>query len=186
MTSTSTFQGLEDKPNSRVLRPPGGSSSNIFGAPEDVLSSKPHRMASNIFGPPEETSLLPKRSNPPGGKSSGIFSESDPLSSQPHPVPAVGKNSDIFGEPVTSTVVRTHPNKPKDADLFSGDTNEELKAAEHGEQESEERKEESQAHVKEKPKEPTVDDHEPHLGPRPRSHNKVTQPPGGRSTLSLF
>uniref|UniRef100_UPI00398F12E2 jupiter microtubule associated homolog 2 n=1 Tax=Pristiophorus japonicus TaxID=55135 RepID=UPI00398F12E2 len=175
MTSTSTFQGLENRPNSsRVLRPPGGGSSNIFGT-TDVTSSKPHKMASNIFGPPEETSL-PKRSNPPGGKGSGIFSEPDPVSSQPRNVPAGAKSSDIFGESVASTAVLSHPNKPKDANLFS-DANEELK--EH-EQENEETEDD------ENTKEPTVDDHEPHLGPRPRSHNKVTQPPGGRSTLSLF
>ncbi|XP_067912411.1 jupiter microtubule associated homolog 2 isoform X2 [Heterodontus francisci] len=173
MTSTSTFQGLEDKPNSRVLQPPGGGSSNIFGA-TDVPSSKPHKMASNIFGPPEETSL-PKRSNPPGGKSSGIFSESEPASSQSH---ADKKSSDLFGEPIPPAAVRAHPNKPKDANLFSSEADEELKAAEHEKQESEK--------DEEKPKEPTVDDHEPHLGPRPRSHNKVTQPPGGRSTFSLF
>ncbi|XP_078415195.1 jupiter microtubule associated homolog 2 [Cetorhinus maximus] len=178
MTSTSTFQGLEDKPNSsRVLRPPGGGSSNIFGVP-DAPSTKPHKMASNIFGPPEETSL-PKRSNPPGGKSSGIFGESESVSSQSDAVSADKQSNDIFGEPVAPTVVRVHPNKPKDANIFSSDADEELKADEHGKQESEEKDEE-------KPKEPTVDDHEPHLGPRPRSHNKVTQPPGGKSTFSLF
>ncbi|CAG5121895.1 unnamed protein product [Candidula unifasciata] len=34
MTTTHTFQGLntDNKPSSRVLNPPGGSSSNIFGA----------------------------------------------------------------------------------------------------------------------------------------------------------
>ncbi|XP_060696105.1 jupiter microtubule associated homolog 2 [Hemiscyllium ocellatum] len=179
MTSTSTFQGLQDKPNSsRVLKPPGGGSSNIFGA-TDVSSSKPHKMASNIFGPPEETSL-PKRSNPPGGKTSGIFSESEPVSSQQCAASTHNnKNNDIFGEPIAPATVRVHPNKPKDANIFSSDADEELKDEEHGE-ESEEKK------AEEKPKEPTVDDHEPHLGPRPRSHNKVTQPPGGKSTLSLF
>ncbi|XP_043568000.1 jupiter microtubule associated homolog 2 [Chiloscyllium plagiosum] len=178
MTSTSTFQGLQDKPNSsRVLKPPGGGSSNIFGAP-DVSSSKPHKMASNIFGPPEETSL-PKRSNPPGGKASGIFSESEPVSSQQCAASTPNNNSDIFGEPIAPATVRVHPNKPKDANIFSSDADEELKDEEHGE-ESEEKKDE------EKQKEPAVDDHEPHLGPRPRSHNKVTQPPGGKSTLSLF
>ncbi|XP_051877163.1 jupiter microtubule associated homolog 2 isoform X2 [Pristis pectinata] len=183
MTSTSTFQGLEDRPNSRVLKPPGGGSSNIFGVPEEP-PSKPHKMASNIFGPPEEISL-PKRSNPPGGKDSGIFSEANPVPSQQSAIPASGKSTDIFGGPAPSTAVRAHPNKPKDTNIFSGydDENDEVKAAEQGEQ-SEEKDEEKQ--MKEKPKEPTVDDHEPRLGPRPRSHNKVTQPPGGRSTFSLF
>ncbi|XP_069761291.1 jupiter microtubule associated homolog 2 isoform X3 [Narcine bancroftii] len=177
MTSTSTFQGLENRPNSRVLKPPGGGSTNLFEAPEEP-SSKPHKMASNIFGPPEEISL-PKRSNPPGGKDSGIFSEANPVPSQPSTIPTCGKSSDIFGEPVPSHVVPVHPNKPKqDTNIFLGygEENDELKARESDEEKQ----------MKEKPKEPTVDDHEPRLGPRPRSHNKVTQPPGGRSTLSLF
>jgi hypothetical protein len=33
---------------------------------------------------------------------------------------------------------------------------------------------------------PTVDSHEPRLGPRPRSHNKVLNPPGGKSSLSFY
>jgi len=35
MTSTSVFKGsFGEKPSSRVIRPPGGGSSNIFGVPE--------------------------------------------------------------------------------------------------------------------------------------------------------
>lgn len=39
MTTTDVFQGMGDdaKPSSRVLRPPGGGSSNIFGGGEDPL-----------------------------------------------------------------------------------------------------------------------------------------------------
>ncbi|XP_059835261.1 jupiter microtubule associated homolog 2-like isoform X1 [Hypanus sabinus] len=112
MTSTSTFQGLENRPNSsRVLKPPGGGSSNIFSALEEP-ASKPHKMASNIFGPPEEISV-PKRSNPPGGKDSGIFSEPSPVPSQQSTIPAGGRSTEVFGEPAPPTAVRTHPNKPK-------------------------------------------------------------------------
>lgn len=52
----------------RVLRPPGGGSSNLFGGFEDdaAASRKPHKMASNIFGTPEQPESGPKRSNPPG------------------------------------------------------------------------------------------------------------------------
>lgn len=52
----------------RVLRPPGGGSSNIFGGYEDDAgaSRKPNKMASNVFAPPEPTESAPKRNNPPG------------------------------------------------------------------------------------------------------------------------
>lgn len=33
---------------------------------------------------------------------------------------------------------------------------------------------------------PTGDSHEPRLGPRPRSHNKVLNPPGGKSSISFY
>ncbi|NWY05942.1 JUPI2 protein, partial [Nothoprocta ornata] len=98
----------------RVLKPPGGGSSNLFGNAEEVSSSsRPHRMASNIFGASEEPQNIPKRTNPPGGKESGIFE--DPSLAQPRPRvnPPGGKTSDIFGSPVSTSVVRAHPNKPK-------------------------------------------------------------------------
>lgn len=52
----------------RVLRPPGGGSSNLFGGYEEDTSTsrRPNKMSSSIFGPPEETQGSPKRSNPPG------------------------------------------------------------------------------------------------------------------------
>ncbi|XP_016119782.1 hematological and neurological expressed 1-like protein, partial [Sinocyclocheilus grahami] len=33
---------------------------------------------------------------------------------------------------------------------------------------------------------PTGKDHEPRLGPRPRSHNKVLNPPGGKSSVVFY
>lgn len=33
---------------------------------------------------------------------------------------------------------------------------------------------------------PTEKDHEPRLGPRPRSHNKVLNPPGGKSSVVFY
>uniref|UniRef100_A0A8C9FDC0 Jupiter microtubule associated homolog 2 n=1 Tax=Pavo cristatus TaxID=9049 RepID=A0A8C9FDC0_PAVCR len=109
----------------RVLKPPGGGSSNLFGSAEEVSSSsKPHRMASNIFGASEEPQNLPKRTNPPGGKESGIFEDSGTAQPRPRLNPPGGKTSDIFGSPVSTSVVRAHPNKPKlgrgDADTHSG------------------------------------------------------------------
>lgn len=32
----------------------------------------------------------------------------------------------------------------------------------------------------------SLKDHEPHLGPRPRSHNKVLNPPGGKSSVVFY
>lgn len=52
----------------RVLQPPGGGSSNLFGGYEDdsAASRKPNKMASKVFAPPEQSQSVPKRSNPPG------------------------------------------------------------------------------------------------------------------------
>lgn len=52
----------------RVLQPPGGGSSNIFGGYEEdaVASRRPNKMASTIFAPAAEPQGGPKRSNPPG------------------------------------------------------------------------------------------------------------------------
>ncbi|XP_069129887.1 microtubule-associated protein Jupiter-like isoform X1 [Argopecten irradians] len=56
--STHTFQGLrDDKNSSRVLKPPGGGSSNLFGAPtptaaESASQSRSKQTSSNIFGDP--------------------------------------------------------------------------------------------------------------------------------------
>nr|KAF6489755.1 Jupiter microtubule associated-like protein 2 [Molossus molossus] len=41
-------------------------------------------------------------------------------------------------------------------------------------------------HVQEPQPMPAVDSHEPRLGPRPRSHNKVLNPPGGKSSISFY
>ncbi len=35
-------------------------------------------------------------------------------------------------------------------------------------------------------RQPPEKDHEPHLGPRPRSHNKVLNPPGGKSSVVFY
>lgn len=51
----------------RVLQPPGGGSSNLFGGYEDdTASRRPNKMASKVFAPPEEPQSVPRRSNPPG------------------------------------------------------------------------------------------------------------------------
>lgn len=56
MTSTEIRQGYnESKPSSRVLKPPGGGGSNIFGpaAQSSSTQSKVNRMESNVFKEPE-------------------------------------------------------------------------------------------------------------------------------------
>ncbi|XP_044289221.1 jupiter microtubule associated homolog 2 [Varanus komodoensis] len=199
------FQGPESdaaKPSSRVLKPPGGASSNLFGSPEEVSASlRPHRMASNIFGGAEESQNFPKRTNPPGGKESGIFEGNKPNPSRQLTNPPGGKTSNIFGSPQPASTTKAHPNKPKDHSniLFDrGDSPQEPRSkatedqkprmegmSEKGELQKEN---ENRALPKESTKEPEpkVDDHEPRLGPRPRSHNKVLNPPGGKSSIAFY
>ena len=66
-----------NRPTSKVLRPPGGASSNIFGSePEPVAprNNNKRQQSSNIFGGGEETADQPKSSvKYPGGKGSNIF-----------------------------------------------------------------------------------------------------------------
>ncbi|KAF4092947.1 hypothetical protein AMELA_G00026500 [Ameiurus melas] len=208
MTSTNTFQGLEDgaKPSSRVLRPPGGGSSNIFGGYEDDggASRRPNKMASTIFGPPEDSQGGPKRSNPPGGKSSGIFAEPQASSPKRQPLPPVGAASNIFGGQESNLpTVKSHPNKPKD-NISLGSAVTVAAPAPQPKEPVEVKKEVAvtpqATPTKEAPppepvacqdaepssKQPSEKDHEPRLGPRPRSHNRVLNPPGGKSSVVFY
>lgn len=36
------------------------------------------------------------------------------------------------------------------------------------------------------PDETPLKNHEPHLGPKPRSHNRVLNPPGGKSSVAFY
>ncbi|XP_015283619.1 PREDICTED: hematological and neurological expressed 1-like protein [Gekko japonicus] len=186
------FQGPETdwaKPSSRGMKPPGGDSSNPFGCPEEVSSPlKPHRMASNIFGATEEPQNIPKKTNPPGGKDSDIFGGHRPNPSRHLTNPPGGKTSNIFGSPEPFSTVRAHPNKPKDHIMLCdrGDAPQERKPKAPEDQRPQ--VEDTYEPQKETPKEPgpKTEDHEPRLGPRPRSHNKVLNPPGGKSSLSFY
>uniref|UniRef100_A0A8C4SQP6 Jupiter microtubule associated homolog 2 n=2 Tax=Erpetoichthys calabaricus TaxID=27687 RepID=A0A8C4SQP6_ERPCA len=198
MTSTNTFQGLDEcsKPSSRVLRPPGGGSSNLFGnAEENTSTHKSNKMTSSIFAPPPEEPLSgPKRTNPPGGKDSGIFKEPESGQQQTRSQPPGGKTSNIFGESEASSVPRVHPNKPKDTGIFVGkkcEVNTEGVKPTVKPDEVQKPKQQEQAPApapsnKESEAQSNVDGHEPRLGPRPRSHNKVIQPPGGKSSVVFY
>ncbi|XP_022323209.2 uncharacterized protein LOC111124552 isoform X8 [Crassostrea virginica] len=52
MTTTSTFQGMgeDSKPSSRVLRPPGGGGSNIFGVEPVQRGGNTRPKSNDIFG----------------------------------------------------------------------------------------------------------------------------------------
>uniref|UniRef100_A0A8C2DU99 Jupiter microtubule associated homolog 2 n=3 Tax=Cyprinus carpio TaxID=7962 RepID=A0A8C2DU99_CYPCA len=206
MTSTNMFQGLDSsgKPSSRVLRPPGGGSSNLFGGYEEDTSAsrRPNKMSSSIFAPPEETRGGPRRSNPPGGKSSGIFGDPCAASTHGRAVPPGGASSNIFGgaESTPPSVKSQHPNKPKDnlsvgvpatpdppAPLPKKETAvKEVKAEPVTPQPTPEKEPPALApapapaanqNSEAATWQPTEKDHEPRLGPRPRSHNKVLNPP---------
>ncbi|XP_056263001.1 jupiter microtubule associated homolog 2 [Pseudoliparis swirei] len=216
MTSTNIFQGLDTgtKPSSRVLQPPGGGSSNLFGAYEDDSAAprRPNRMASKLFAPPEESQSAPKRSNPPGGKSSGIFGDPEPPARQQRHKAPGGPASDIFGAAESAPVLsRSHPNKPKDyLSLGPESVSSPAPEAKVSQPEVKEEvappapmpaKEEPAAvpapAVSEPPPSspsppkkthPTVEvkNHEPHLGPKHRSHNRVLNPPGGKSSVVFY
>ncbi|CAG9764311.1 unnamed protein product [Ceutorhynchus assimilis] len=49
MTSTNVFMGLADKNSSKVLKPPGGGHTDIFGAPEPPVRKNNGRNASSIL-----------------------------------------------------------------------------------------------------------------------------------------
>ena len=55
-----------NRPTSRVLAPPGGGSSNIFGGPEPVQARKanPQQQSCNIFGQPIVDHNQVKKSEP--------------------------------------------------------------------------------------------------------------------------
>ncbi|CAG5897630.1 unnamed protein product [Menidia menidia] len=210
MTSTNMFQGLDSgsKPSSRVLQPPGGGTSNLFGGYEEdaAPSRRANKMASKVFAPPEEPQTVFRRTNPPGGKSSGIFGEPEPVAQPQKPIPSRGQTSNIFGAAEGAhgqCPARGHPNKPKD-NLSVGPEPKppapEVKVSEPVVKEEPAPPpapvpvKEEPAAVPEPPKpnppsppdETDLKNHEPHLGPKPRSHNRVLNPPGGKSSVVFY
>ncbi|XP_071087129.1 jupiter microtubule associated homolog 1-like isoform X2 [Haliotis cracherodii] len=105
MTTTSNMCGLkeDEKPSSRVLRPPGGASSDIFGtsaAPTSAPRQQNQRNGSNIFGGPEEPS--PSRAQASNSSQSNLFGM------EPHVLAGKGRNQSKFnpitGEPYEDAV----------------------------------------------------------------------------------
>ncbi|KAL0993714.1 hypothetical protein UPYG_G00112300 [Umbra pygmaea] len=197
----------------RVLRPPGGGSSNLFGGYEEdsTPSRRPHKMASNLFAPPEpqEPQIVTRRTNPPGGKSSGIFCSPEAHAQQRRPVPPGGNTSNIFGGPESvPPSVKAHSNKPKDnisvgesatpvpeppaPQLKEDSLTEEVEGKATPPSPKPTKVVPEPAPLAQKPEpevtlsELSLKDHEPHLGPRPRSHNKVLNPPGGKSSVVFY
>ncbi|KAG2455570.1 JUPI2 protein, partial [Polypterus senegalus] len=129
-----------------------------------------------------------------GGKDSGIFKEPESGQQQTRSQPPGGKTSNIFGGSEASSVPRIHPNKPKDTGIFVGKKSEvntegvkpTVKPDEVQKPKQQELAPAPAPSNKESEAQSNVDDHEPRLGPRPRSHNKVIQPPGGKSSVVFY
>ncbi|KAM4026179.1 jupiter microtubule associated homolog 2 isoform 2-T2 [Anomaloglossus baeobatrachus] len=169
MTSTNTFTSLEKdgKPSSRVLKPPGGGSSCIFGNSEEVSA--------------------PKRQ---GGKTSGIFQDPAPVHSPARQNPPGGKVSGIFSEAQLPTSPKAHPNKPKDNISLKEETVKSPAPVPAVKADPPALAPEAKIPVAKEEKvsvpDPALAAHEPHLGPRPRCHNRVLNPPGGKSSVTFY
>ncbi|KAK6173048.1 hypothetical protein SNE40_016582 [Patella caerulea] len=105
MTSTGINQGLgdEQKPTSRVLRPPGGGASNIFGGEADP--------------PPKRQSQRAHVSQQPSqGQTKKLFGESDHVEKI---LPQTrGFYNPITGEAYEKTACSAPPPKPKPVDNY--------------------------------------------------------------------
>lgn len=115
-----------NRPTSKVLRPPGGQTSNIFGTePEGKVEGKKHwqqHKGSNIFAnddPPPQAPPVKTQ-----GKTSNIFG-SDPTP-QAAPAPAARASSNIFGD---EPAVHAKPAKPAPSNNIFGEAEEKTTAA---------------------------------------------------------
>ncbi|XP_030591531.1 jupiter microtubule associated homolog 2 isoform X2 [Archocentrus centrarchus] len=188
MTSTNMFQGLDtgSKPSSRVLQPPGGGSSNLFGGYEEdsAASRRPNKMASKVFAPPEEPQSAPRRTNPPGGPGSNIFGPADttPVQSPSRSYPNKPKDNLSVGPEPESPAKASQPEaKEETAPPAAPPAKEEPPAAAAVSAPSQ-----PECTPSSFPDETLLKNHEPHLGPKPRSHNRVLNPPGGKSSVVFY
>eukprot|EP00918_Siedleckia_nematoides_P047768 GHVU01104580.1.p1 GENE.GHVU01104580.1~~GHVU01104580.1.p1 ORF type:complete len:156 (-),score=15.48 GHVU01104580.1:2042-2473(-) len=118
MTTTSTYSGkFDNKNSSRVLRPPGGGSSDIFGAPTPQVVSKPSKRhdSNNIFGDAPATPDTPTKVNERITKSNVFGAAEAPQ--QPSANKSRQPDSDIFGPP---DAPRPSSKKAQDSPITSG------------------------------------------------------------------
>ncbi|CAI5690752.1 jupiter microtubule associated homolog 2-like [Oreochromis niloticus] len=168
-----------------------------------------------VFKEHAEPQSAPRRSSPPGGKSSGIFGEPEPAAQPQRPIPPGRPTSNILGPAVTAPAQspsRSHPNKPKDNLSVGPEPESPVPQAPEAKASQTVAKEETappvDAPAKEEPtaagaaalsapSEPepipssfpddtSQKNYEPHLRPKPRSHNRVLNPPGGKSSVVFY
>uniref|UniRef100_A0A7N6FBB1 Jupiter microtubule associated homolog 2 n=1 Tax=Anabas testudineus TaxID=64144 RepID=A0A7N6FBB1_ANATE len=198
--SSNLFGGYED--DSSSSRRPNKMASTVFAAPSEDPQSVPKRS-----NPPGQT-CRPVRSSVSvqGGKSSGIFGESEPAARTQKPAPPGGSTSNIFGAAESASVhspSRSHPNKPKDNLSVGPEPESPAPEAKVSQPEVKEPPAPAPVPAKEEPAavsappepepvsssltdENSMKNHEPHLGPKPRSHNRVLNPPGGKSSVVFY
>lgn len=165
MTTTSTYQGLgeDTKPTSRVLRPPGGGSSNIFGA--EPVQRTPNRPQSNdIFGTGPAEPVEEHKGKRRGG-------------------PADNSRDNVFGGSTTadSGSNTRAENKRRGQGAFNPITGEPIAGSPQKEPEEEERKRREPEQTKERGDE----------GSQPgqqalHTSSRVLAPPGGKSSGPLW
>ncbi|XP_076816497.1 uncharacterized protein LOC143462279 isoform X2 [Clavelina lepadiformis] len=146
-----------DRPSSRVSRPPGGCSSNIFGDPTPVnapvKTSRNPSYQSSVFATdtPAEPAIKPK----PGAVNNNLVENDTNLPESVH----IAK--EVRRDPITGEIIDRDEKKLEDV---------ETPAPAEG-------KENQQK---------AETNHEPHLGGvRNNSGVRCAQPPGGRSTFTL-
>ncbi|KAG8506340.1 Jupiter microtubule associated-2 [Galemys pyrenaicus] len=160
------------------LNPPGGKTSDIFGAPVAATAplAHPNKPKDHIFmcegadpkpGLDGEPCPRPEAKGRSPCRSSGEGSETGPAAQERPPAGLEQGLRQLLSRPGRGAGFLP-PTQPAS-----------LSAAAAGAAPREEQVEEGRPGD-------TMDRHEPRLGPRPRSHNKVLNPPGGKSSISFY
>uniref|UniRef100_A0A0A9XE04 Microtubule-associated protein Jupiter n=1 Tax=Lygus hesperus TaxID=30085 RepID=A0A0A9XE04_LYGHE len=139
MTSTGTFQGMNlSRNSSKVLKPPGGGSSDIFGSNDEGGAARrvqKNHLASNVFLSDEPAPSTPARS--PGNSHSRLFGPASPPKASPRPNRSVSKilpfdaegneaasngNSPLKGLSPSKSVTNGDAHDAADAPMTNGNT----------------------------------------------------------------